>query len=202
MSFSDRLKIAYLVLVIFFALGVFAYLLDVWGIIQLEDHIPFLKSNPPVVAMDADSPTELEKERLRKEEERLAEEELRLKEMEADIKERTEDLENKQREIAELRQGLDAERKRLEESRAAEEDRKNMIEDMALRLGAMPPDDAVAIVDGWSNGDLVDVFLEMERIAEESGQPSIVPFLITKLPRDRAAVITSLMMDEEARKLP
>lgn len=202
MSFSDRLKIAYLILVIFFAIGVFVYLLDVWGIIKLEEHIPFLKEEPPIVAVDHDSPTELEKERLKKEEERLAEQELKLKELELDLESRTQDLETKQKEIEELKKSLDSERARLEEAKAEDAERDTMISDMANRLGAMPPDDAVAIVDGWSNTDLVDVFLEMERKAQDEGRQSIVPFLITKLPRDRAAIITSLMMDEEARRLP
>jgi len=80
--------------------------------------------------------------------------------------------------------------------------RELLIRNMANRLGSMPPDNAVAIVAGWSNSDLVDVFKQMEKNAADAGQTSIVPFLITKLPGARAQVITNIMMDSEATKLP
>lgn len=202
MRFSDRVKILYLSLVILFALGVFFYLLDTWGIIRLEEHIPFLSEEPPIVDQSDDSPTELEIERLQKEEERLKEQELKLQELKASLEMQKAELEKKSEEIEEKRNSLEAEKSRLEEEKKAEINRERMIENMARRLGNMPPDDAVAIVEGWSNADLVDVFLEMESLAEEEGRQSIVPFLMTKLPRERASVITSLMMDERARLLP
>jgi flagellar protein FlbB len=196
---SDKIKLIYLALVILFALAVFVYLLDTWGIIRLERFLPYLKQDPPIVELSNDDPTELEKERLRKEEARLADEELRLKELEASLQTRGEEIEEKQRKIDELRKGIEERQQLLDEARAKEADRKAMIGNMARRIYSMPPDDSIAIVAGWSNTDLVDVFLQMEKNAADEGTSSIVPYLMTKLPRDRAAVITTMMMDAEAR---
>lgn len=202
MSLHDRLKVLYLSLVILFSLGVFFYLLDTWGIINLEDHIPFLKDEPPLVSDTADSPSELEIERLRKQEEMLTEKARALEELAARLEAEGKDLETREEELQREKDNLEAEKKKLEEEAAVKNERSKMIDEMATRIGAMPPDDAVAIAGGWSNEDLVDVFIRMEEQAEEQGRPSIVPFLMTKLPRDRAAVITSLMMDERANLLP
>lgn len=200
--FSDRIRIIYLSLVLLFTFGVFFYLLDTWGVIRLENTLPFLRKSPPVVSESADSPTELEIEKLKKQEEKLKEEELRLKEEAAKVETDKTELAKKLEELELARKGLDEEKKKLEERRVQDAKRSRMIKDMAGRLLAMPPDDAVAIVNGWSNPDLVEVFLQMEKDAAASGQSSIVPYLLTKMPRDRASVITTLMMDEESRRLP
>lgn len=200
--FSDKVKIAYLLLIILFSVGVLTYLLDTWGVIRLEDRFPFLKQEPPVVSARDDSPTLLEIERLKKEKERLDDLETRLKERQAAIDQKQGDIKKYEEELKELRKGLEEERKRIALQRKAEAERKQLIEQMAQRLGNMPPVDAVAIVAGWNNTDLVDVFREMERTATVEGRQSIVPFLMTKLPRERAQVVTTLMMDSEADKVP
>ncbi len=200
--FSDKVKIVYLLLVILFSLGVLTYLLDTWGVIRLEERFPFLKQEPPVVSKDKDSPTLLEIERLKKEKERLDDLETKLKEKELALQEKLAGVKKSEDELKELRKGVEEERKRLAEARKAEIERKELVSKMAERLGNMPPNDAVAIVAGWSNPDLVDVFRQMEQAARREGRQSIVPFLITKLPRERAAVVTTLMMDSEAEKVP
>ncbi|MBL8020834.1 MAG: hypothetical protein JNM27_14280 [Leptospirales bacterium] len=199
---SEKIKIVYLTLVILFSLGVFVYLLDTWNVITLRDHIPFLKKEPPIVGDEADDPARIEEDRLRKEEERLKELEIKLKEMEAKLGEENATVKKQSEEIELMRKGLEEERRRLEEAKQAAFKRQKTVKEMATRILNMPPDDAVAILANWSNSDAVDVFLQMERDAEAEGRQSIVPFLLTKLPRERAGLITTLMMDELARKTP
>lgn len=201
-ALSPKIKIVYLTLLILFSVVVFLYLLDTWNIINARRYIPFLSDEPPVVSDSTDSIALLEQERRRKEEERLAELELQLKEMEARLLEEKNALAEKQKEYEELKQGLLEEKKRFEEQRNAQAEKEKMVAEMANRLNNMPPTDAVEILSGWSDADIVDVFLHMEKNAEEEGTPSIVPFLLTKMPRDRASIITSQMMDEEARLKP
>ncbi|MCB1306423.1 MAG: hypothetical protein KDK37_19170 [Leptospiraceae bacterium] len=200
--FSAKVRIAYLTLVILFTAGVFLYLLDTWGVIRLEEKLPFLASDPPQVPLTEDSQTLIDKEALEKEQERLKEKELELKEMEAKLTGQKDQLEQQQQKLEEAREGLKEARAQLERETKARESRDKKIKQMAERLGAMPPNDAVAIVQGWSNVDVVDVFVQMEKNAQANGEQSIVPFLLTKLPRDRAALITTLMMDAVAERLP
>ena len=81
-------------------------------------------------------------------------------------------------------------------------DLQNMIANMANRLTSMPPQAAVSIAAGWSNSDLVAVFRQMEEEARIAGRASIVPYLLTLMPAERAATITTLMMDADAEQLP
>ena len=200
--FSAKVRIVYLTLVILFTGGVFLYLLDTWGVIRLEEKLPFLASDPPRAPLSEDSQTLLDKEALEKQEEKLKEKELELQEMQETLQQRQEALKQEQQKLEEAREGLKEARSQLERESEARQTRDEKIQQMAQRLGAMPPDDAVAIVRGWSNVDVVDVFVQMERNAEEAGEQSIVPFLITKLPRERASLITTLMMDAVAERLP
>lgn len=201
-NFSDKVKILYLSLVILFSMGIFVYLMDSWGIFPLENYIPGIKEEPPRVPEGDDSPTELELERIRKREEALNEKEIALKEMEASLASHQADLDKAQEEIETMRQSIAAEKADIEQKQAQSLERSKMIREMADRLNAMPPDAAIGIVTGWSDTDLVDVFLQMERDAADAGRPSIVPYLLTKLPKERASLVTTLMMDAEARKLP
>ena len=200
--FSAKVRIVYLTLVILFTGGVFLYLLDTWGVIRLEEKLPFLASDPPRAPLSEDSQTLLDKEALEKQEEKLKEKELQLQEMQEKLLERQEALKQEQQKLEEARSGLKEARKQLERESEARQTRDEKIQQMAERIGAMPPDDAVAILRGWSNVDMVDVFVQMERNAEEAGEQSIVPFLITKLPRERASLITTLMMDAVAERMP
>jgi len=199
-ALSDKIKIVYLTFVILFALGVFVYLLDTWGIIKLEDHIPYLKKEAPLVLDSTDNPFELEKERLRKEEDRLKDEELRLKELASKFDTDSKDLQARLEELEQSKQALEEQKKALEAEKAADVERKKIVKEMADRINNMPPKDAVEIVAGWNNADLVDVFIQMEKDSEAEGRPSIVPYLLTKMPRDRASVITSLMLDSRTRQ--
>jgi len=196
---SEKIKIVYLTFVILFAGGVFLYLLDSWGMIRLDQYLPFITKSPPVVDYTQDSVTDLERERLRKEELRIEEENLRLQEEKERFEIVQSEYEEKMRKLEEMKRGLDDQKRILEENRKQAQNRKKMIEDMSRRIYAMRPDDAVAIVAGWSNTDLVDVFLQMEQNASDEGRQSIVPYLMTKMPKERASVITTLMMDEQAR---
>ena len=154
---SDKVKIVYLLFVIFFAIGVLLYLLDTWGVIEMEEYLPFVAEEAPVVPQEDDSPTALEWERLKKEEDRLEEERLKLEEERLRLQDALKELESAQ-------------------------------EGITARETAYQ--------------DLVAVLLQMEDNAAQAGQQSIVPFLMTLLPRDRAALISTLMMDEEASRLP
>lgn len=201
-NFSDKVKIVYLTFVIFFALGVLAYLLDTWGVINMEEYIPFLEEESPLVAEDADEPGLLEWERLEKEEIRIEEERIKLEEERLKLEETLAAIKAKEEELAARERGVTEEKEQIAENQAARFQREEMIRNMATRMTNMPPQDAVAIMAGFSNTDLVDVLLQMEDNAVQAGQQSIVPFLMTLLPRDRAALLGTLMMDEEARRLP
>ena len=162
-NFSDKIKIFYLTAVILFAMGVFAYLLDSWGVINLENYIPGLSEEAPIVADDADSPGELEWEQLEKERQRIEEERLALEEARLELERGRAELEAEREAFEQEKQALVEERQQFEESRQIHADRERMIANMANRLTSMPPQAAVSIAAGWSNSDLVAVFRQIDR---------------------------------------
>lgn len=200
-NLSAKVKIFYLIMVILFSFGVFIYLLDTWGVIRLEEKLPFLAQDPPVSPLSEDSPTQLEIERIEKMQAKLEEEELRIQELQAKLKEEQQKLQEQKEELEQTREGIELQQKQIEQAEAQKQERQAIVREMANRIYNMPPDDSVAILAGWSNTDVVDVFLQMEETAEEEGRQSIVPFLLTKMPKDRAAIITTLMMDDMARSM-
>ena len=129
--FSAKVRIVYLTLVILFTGGVFVYLLDTWGVIRLEEKLPFLASDPPKAPLSEDSQTLLDREALEKQEERLKEKELELQEMEQNLKDRQEALQQEQQKLEEARNGLKEARKQLKEETEATRTRKQKIEQMA-----------------------------------------------------------------------
>ncbi len=196
MILSPKVKIFYLTLIILFSLGIYLYLLDQWGIISLKEYVPFLEKEIPNIDIAKGNELLLEKDKIQKEKNILEEEKLKINELKAELDKKKQELQAKEKELLEQKNNLEEQKKKITEKENARKEKNKMIEDMARRLNAMPPQNVIEIIQGWKNIDIVDVFLKMEQIAEEEGTPSIVPFLLSQLPSERASVITSLMLDE------
>ena len=175
-------------------------MLDSWQIINLGNYLPGLSEKAPLVTEEQDSPSELEWRRLEKEQRRLEAERLELEEELNQLREAKETLSEKELRLEKKLESFDKEKEAFAQSQEAYKNRQKNIRDMATRLQAMPPEDSVAIISNWSNSDLLPVLLQMERNAQLEGNQSIVPYLLTLMPRERSALLMSLMIDERARK--
>ena len=196
----ERLKISFLFLLIVFALGLFFYLLDSWQILNIENYLPGLSEEAPLVGKDLDTPTELEWQELKKEREKLEERELKFTEELKQLKEEQETLSGREGNLKHKIAGFNKEQERFKKLQEAYQDRKKNVKAMAERLQAMPPNEIIEIIENWTNRDLIQVFLEMEKNAQEAGETSIVPYLLTLLPKERSALLTTLMLDENVAK--
>ena len=200
-TFSIKMKIFYLCLVILFGLGVFLYLLDSWYIINLERYLIGLSDEAPKAAEvleEQDSPSVLEWDRLKKEQKLLEDKQLALTEELNKLEEDKEKLANREEILQKKIESLNQEKEAFAREKKAQENQRKNIQAMAERLQAMLPQEAVAIASNWSNSDLVAVLLEMERNANQAGNQSIVPYLLTLMSRQRASLLMTLMMDERA----
>ncbi|MCS7205632.1 MAG: hypothetical protein NZ853_08035 [Leptospiraceae bacterium] len=197
---SPKIKLLYLIFLIFFLIGVYLYLLDQWGIITLRDYIPFLKKEPPPVDQTQANFLLIEKEQLEKEKEILQEEKVKLEELKLQLEEKQKSLTEKEKELESEKENIEKQKQKLQEIENARKEKNRLIENMARRLNAMPPQAVIDMIQGWNNLDIVEVFLRMEELAEEEGTPSIVPFLLSQLPPERASIISSLMLNESIRE--
>jgi len=136
-----------------------------------------------------DSPLLLEDERLAKREEALAilSDELDgraegLAEREAELEALAEQLEEREAALADREKSVIEALRRVENQRAA-------LVKLSTYLTNMPPEDAVDIMVGYRDSTLIDVLLVTDELAEEAGQASIVPFWLSLMPSERAAII-------------
>jgi flagellar protein FlbB len=141
----------------------------------------------PVVVED--SPLLLEDERMSKREQALAilsdqldEREQSIEAQEAELDALAEQLEEREAALADRENSVNAALRRVENERAA-------LVKLSTYLTNMPPADAVAIMVGYRDPLLIDVLLMTDELAEQSGQASLVPFWLSQMPADRAAVI-------------
>lgn len=136
-----------------------------------------------------DSPLLLEDERLAKREEALSilsdqldERAQTLDAREAELQALAEQLEERETALADRENSVNEALRRVENERAA-------LVKLSTYLTNMPPEDAVDIMVGYQDPTLIDVLLVTDELAEEAGQASIVPFWLSLMPSDRAAII-------------
>lgn len=144
---------------------------------------------PRQEAVVEDTPRLLEEERLGKREEALAiradelsERETAIEAREAELQAFAEQLEEREAALADRENSVNEALRRVENERAA-------LARLSTYLTNMPPADAVDIMVNYPDPLLLDVLLVTDERAEEAGQASLVPFWLSQMPADRAAVI-------------
>lgn len=149
--------------------------------------------------MKADSPSLLEDERRQKQEEALLIRNQELDKLESDIKVKDAEIAQKAQEIEERQKALDDQEKSFNELKKQDETKGVNIEQNASRLTAMPPANAVAILEAMSNDqDIIDILRKVDQIAAAEGTDSIVPFWMSKMNPKRAADIQRKMTEKPA----
>ena len=93
----------------------------------------------------------------------------------------------------EMRRSLDQDRKKFEDEKNRYVGYKKNVLDLASKLGNMPPKESVPIMTKWEDTLLIDVLRQMDKNASDQGKQSITPYLISLMPKDKAARIMYLM---------
>ncbi len=162
--------------------------------------MPFLKKEAPLTDQTEANIMLIEKEELEKQKENLENEKIKINELKLQLEQREKEIQEKEKEISEQKENIEQQKKKIQEIENSRKEKQKLIDNMARRFAAMPPQNVIEIIQGWQNSDIVDVFMRMEEIAEEEGTQSIVPFLLTLLPSERSSIITSLMLDQGMRE--
>ena len=74
-----------------------------------------------------------------------------------------------------------------------DENRRARVEQISRNLTGMPPENAVAILQGFEDQLLIETLQITERIATEAGEFSLVPFWLSQFPPQRVAEIQRKM---------
>ncbi|EQA47198.1 hypothetical protein LEP1GSC050_0994 [Leptospira broomii serovar Hurstbridge str. 5399] len=190
-SLTDKARAVYLVLLIVFLLLIGFFAFDYFQIIDASEFFPFLKKEPGLVNADAESPSELEKLEFRKEMERLAKDRDEILQKEGEIKKERERLDAELEKIGELKRGLTTKEKELKSAEAEKNSREKLVKVLADKVANMPPDNAVQMLTNWPDKDIIDVFIQMDKDAEQDGRQTITTYLLTLFPAERRATITN-----------
>ena len=188
--------ISLLVLVAVLALGGllwFDYLgiLDAKRAVQPVRSLLGLSAQPdPVEAAD---PLLLDRERLDAQLEALALQQEELNRRESTIRDGERQVTQQLAELEERATALDAREKLFNQRVNAFDNRTANLEQNARYLVSMPPADAVEILQNLDDQDVIDLLRMTDQIAEAENTVSIVPFWLSQLPADRAAVLTRKM---------
>jgi flagellar protein FlbB len=83
-----------------------------------------------------------------------------------------------------------------------EGNRQNKLKVLASKVGNMRPMDAVGMLENWPDQDIIDVFKQMDKDAEEEGKPTITNYLLSLFEAKRRSVIANKWLDSEADKVP
>jgi flagellar protein FlbB len=193
--------IALILFIIAIALGGFVWF-DYLGLIDVKDGLAPLYRALGIQTrskgrLKADSATLLEDERRIKQEEGLLIRNQELDKLESDIKQKDAEIAQKAQEIEERQKALDDQEKSFNELRKQDETKGVNIEQNAVRLTAMPPTNAVAILEAMNNDqDIIDILRKVDKIAAAEGTDSIVPFWMSKMNPKRAADIQRKMTEK------
>jgi flagellar protein FlbB len=201
-SLTDKSRAFYLILLIGFLLVIGFFIFDYFRIIDAEDYFPFLAKSPDQVAQDSESPTELEKLEIEKAQEKLIEDREELDMLSKELQKNREDLEAERERLEELKKGILLKESELAEKKKLEAERKAKVKVLADKVANMPPESARDMLLNWPDYDIIEVFEQMDKDAEEDGRQSITTYLLTLFPAERRAVITNKWLDSEAKNIP
>lgn len=191
---SDKAKIFYLIIFIFFISGFGLFWMDYIGLIDLNEYTRHFREEPAsVLNTTGDEPTLVEREEFEKEKLRLQERIEDLDRREAMISEKEKDIVAEREKMQEIRKGLELERRKLEMQQKQYSGYQKNVKKLADKINSMPPKDAVGIMVGWEDTLIIDVLRQMDSEAEKAGKASITSYLLTQMPKDKASRIMYLM---------
>lgn len=198
-SLTDKTRAFYLVLLIAFLIAVGFFVFDYFRIIDAEDYFPFLAKSPDQVEQDNESPTELEKLEIQRAQEKIIEDREELVIIKEQLDKTQEELSQERDRLEELKKGVLKKEEEIKEKKKLEEARSEKIKVLAEKVANMPPNSARDMLINWPDYDIIDVFEQMDKDAEEDGRQTITTYLLTLFPAERRSVITNKWLESENR---
>ncbi len=148
---------------------------------------------PQTAPQATESPLLLDSGRIAKEREALNLQEQDLQKQQQALADKSAQLDKKEAELQDRENTLnDREKSFNEKVKQYDNRRANLIQNSEY-LTSMPPDQAVAIMSKYDDQLLIDTLRVTEELAKQSGQASLVPYWLSKMPPDRAAEIQRKM---------
>ena len=195
MRVSDKSKIFYLIILLFFSIGAGIFLIDFIDLIDISKYYYQIRGKSPEISVYAndDEPSLIALEEFEKQKQQLQQRIEELDKRQAIIEEREKELDIEFEKIDEMKKGIEVEQNKLKDEKNKYKDYIENIIDLASKISNMPPEDSVAIMVKWDDPLIIDVLRQMDRNAEDAGTQSITSYLISLMPKEKASRIMYLM---------
>lgn len=201
-SVTDSTRSFFLIVLIFFLISIGFFVFDYFQVINAEDYLPFLKKQPSLVDQDLLSPTELEKLEMEKAKERLIADREELELMKRELEEKSQSLSSDKERLEELKEGIQKKEKEMADKLKRQNQRSEKVKVLANKVANMPPESARDMLLNWPDYDIIEVFEQMDKDAEEEGRQTITTYLLTLFPSERRSVISNKWLDSSSRNVP
>ncbi|MCG6148178.1 flagellar protein FlbB [Leptospira levettii] len=201
-SVTDSTRSFFLIVLIFFLIAIGFFVFDYFQVINAEDYLPFLKKQAGLVNQDLLSPTELEKLEMEKAKERLIADREELEQMKRELEEKSSSLSADKERLEELKEGIQRKEKEMAEKARKDNARAEKVKVLANKVANMPPESARDMLLNWPDYDIIEVFEQMDKDAEEDGRQTITTYLLTLFPAERRSVISNKWLDAGAKNVP
>jgi flagellar protein FlbB len=192
---GSRIFILFLLLIVLTLGGLIWF--DYLGIIDAKSMLSpvyqvlgFQRRSP---VSSADDPNLLDKERLAKQADALALRQQDLDTKSADLSRKEKELDQLGQDLNDKESALSAREKAFNDRVKAFENRRVNLEQNARYLTSMPPTNARDILMKMEDQDVIDIFRVVDAQAQASGQDSLVPYWLSIMPADRAAILQRKM---------
>lgn len=192
---SEKAKILYLIILIFFIVIVGVFWLDYIGLLNINKIVRSYTQSEPASVLDAadDEPSLIEREEFEKQKEKVRERIEDLDKREAKIEQIEKELDKEKEKLQEVRKGLELEKVKIENEKKMYSGYKKNVVDLAKKITSIRPEEAKDIILNWEDALIIDVLRQIDADAAEAGKMSITSYLISLMPRDRASRIMYLM---------
>lgn len=201
-SVTDSTRSFFLIVLIFFLIAIGFFVFDYFQVINAEDYLPFLKKQAGLVNQDLLSPTELEKLEMEKAKERLIADREELEQMKRELEEKSSSLNADKERLEELKEGIQRKEKEMADKLKKDNARAEKVKVLANKVANMPPESARDMLINWPDYDIIEVFEQMDKDAEEEGRQTITTYLLTLFPAERRSVISNKWLDAGAKNVP
>ncbi len=201
-SVTDKTRSFFLILLIFFLITIGFFIFDYFQVLNAEDYLPFLKRSPSAVNQDLLSPTELEKLEMEKARERLISDKEELDRLKQELDSAKNSLATDKERLEELKEGIQRKEKEMADKAKRESARSEKVKVLANKVANMPPESARDMLLNWPDYDIIEVFEQMDKDAEDEGRPTITTYLLTLFPAERRSVISNKWLDASAKNVP
>ena len=194
-------KIIFLVILILALITGGLVWLDFLGIIKVKERIAPVTSlfgiKPRSTIEEPFSPMLLDADRLSKERLAITVERRALEAAAEELRLREAQINQKESELEEKELSLEEKQKSLIEAQSQYDNKEANLEQTALYMMRMPPNEAVSIMNEYDVRDLVDLLRTSERLSREAGEESVVAYWLSIMSdKIRAAEIQRLLVEK------